>query len=585
MNGTIYANANVEGYNVRISGNGIIVPFSKSKVGLRCVGGFDSALNVTNIQTVTEVVSPLHGSATLSKLTVTGNSYQIGDIVKVVSEDLIPSCLVKDATRSGEWASVYAVSGDFVYLNIVLANTYKNSPRIAKILDFTADIKCQFDGLEVNTSAKSLCQFAAFNKPRLDLTMRNNGGIACLLTSNYKPVVEYSSINMKDNPSNAQFGYGMSDIGNCFAVFLNPYASTCRHAYTTGTAGATQEIYDYGESYRSYIHAGVAENCTNTAFDTHSQGDGIKFSSCEARGSRASFVARCKNVVFDHCNYDDCNVGFRALNVTSVNFVKATLNKCSGRNANIPISITSQGGGASEVIVNGGEFEFRMITVPFSLNTGNLSIRDRAIFRCTSLVGSNALMQIVDTAVIIESMVLDVGNTDMTAQNFIQLNGSSSFNVTNELRMPTGTVTGKLFFTTDGRNTASVNVDKIVTTGFIKTRQVIGINGNVSLTIDDTAIEQNSSGYQSISIGLTDPIAYTKSHDGNVYLRITTSARGSNPTSVEDGAFAGQQVCYHNIAGGKLTIPTTLSNVLVGATINPSEAKIATWQPSGWVFG
>ena len=580
----IKANISTDGISVFIVGGGEIRPFAKTSPTLFLKGGFDDAFNVSSVQTVTEVVTPLHGAATLTKLSVPAHNFTVNDIAKVVSEDLIPSCLVSDGTRNGEWASVYAVNGDDVYLNRVLDNTYTTSPRVARIKDLTCELDITLDGEETATAAKQLISVVAFKEPKGNLVMKNNGGAGCYMISNYRPVFSYSAKNLADDPSNLKYGYGMDDIGNAFALFINPYGEKCRHAYTTGRGGASQDIDNYGESYKSVVKFGVAVNCTNTAWDTHSQGDGVTFVGCKSDGNRASYVSRCKNVQWLSCDYGDCNVGFRVLNVTDEDFASGEAIDCSGSgDADIPFSVTAQGTGRSKLLVDGGSFNFRLSTSPLQFNKAHVEFKNKPKLKTKDTSTNFQIAQIIDSDVYMDGGRIDLSTVSIASNGIFQLNGNSSFVSTEVVEIPVLSSNGDLFMTTDPTNTASVN-GKIKTNSINKARQVDGINGDVEILIIDDEVEQNSTGYQSVSIDESSPIEYLKPLDQNVYLRITTASLGSQPSAVVDGSYPGQQCCFHNLVGGQLTISDTLSNVLVGAVIQVGEAKIATWQPAGWVF-
>ena len=580
----VKGNVSTEGINVRISGKGTIKPFVKTSPAAFFKGGFDDAFAVTGVQTVTEVVTPLHGDATLTKLTVPGHNYSTGDRVKVVSEDLIPSCLVSDGTRNGEWASVYSVDGSSVYLNRVLDEAYTTTIRVARIKDLTCELYVKFDGEETATAAKQLISIVAFNEPKGTLRLENNGGAGCYMVSNYAPEFTYTAKNLADEPANGKYGYGMDDIGNCFAKFYNVFGDTCRHVYTTGKAGSNSEIENYGEPYKSQIVNGIAVNCTSTAWDTHSQGNDIKFIGLKADGNRASYVARCKGVEWVTCNYGDTNVGFRVLNVTDQDFASGRLTNCTGKgDADIPISVTSQGGGRSSLVVDGGEFNFRLVTSPLQFNKGEVSFVNEPRFVTKDTSTNFSIAQIVDTNFETDGGEIDLSTVDMGTRGVFQLNGETSFKSSSEINVPVKSSNGDLFMTSDSGNTASISA-YIKTNSFNKARQIDGINGDIEIQIVDDEVEQNATGYQSVAIGATDPIDYFKPLDGNVYLRIATAGGGSTPSSIVDGAFPGQQCCYHNLTGGVLTIPDSLSNILVGSVIQVGEAKIATWQPAGWVF-
>lgn len=579
----IKANISTDGIPVFIIGGGEVRPFVKTSPSLSLKGGFESAFNVSSIQKVTEVVTPLHGAATLTKLSVPGHDFLLNDILKIVSEDLIPSCLVSDNTRNGEWASVYAISGDDVYLNRVLDNTYTTSPRVAKIKDLTCELDLSLNGEETTTAAKPLISVIAFKEPKGNLVLKNNGGAGCYMISNYRPVFSYSASNLADEPP-TKYGYGMDDIGNAFAIFINPYGEKCRHVYTTGTGGASQDIEDYGESYKSKIKFGVAVNCTSTAWDTHSQGDGVEFIGCKSDGNRASYVSRCKDVKWQSCDYGDCHIGYRVLTVTDEDFASGEVIDCSGSGeADIPFSVTAQGTGRSKLTVDGGDFNFRLVTSPLQFNNAEVEFKNKPQIKTKDTSTSFNIAQIIDSNIYMDGGKLDLSTVSMGLSGVFQLNGSSNFVSSELVEVPVFGSGGGLFMTTDVSNTASVNA-KIKTNAFNKSRQIDGINGDVELLLSDDDNEQNSTGYQSISIGPTDPIDYVKPLDQNVYLRVITDALGSQPSSVVDGAYPGQQCCFHNLSGGQLTISDTLSNVLVGSVIQVGEAKIATWQPAGWVF-
>lgn len=585
--GNFKGNISIVGTDIDVDFEGVIVPFNKSATGFFAKGGFDNGFSVTDITTVKQVVNSAHSATILTRISAPGHSYVIGDKLKVVSEDLITTCLASDNTRQGEWLVVYAVDGNYIFSENVLRHNYTTSPKVKKLLEHTAKIKINVDGKETVTAASPLVQISAFDTPKIDLKVKNNAGIGSIVKSCWKAEAYVECYNLGNNPNDNIFGYGLTDIGN-FTLKAFVIGNTCRHVYTTGSAGAvTTDGEDYGEPYYSDVYT-MAANCTGAGADTHSQGYRIKFVNCLTINSLIAFQNRAVETEYINCDYDGVWFGYYTLNVTPVSGVSTTLTNCKGKGASgRTFGTASQGGGRIAMTIDSGIFHAPtndIVEVPILLNKTDLIIKNCPKIKTTGASVSSAIGAFTDSNVKSGDLEIDMSETNANSKILFNLLGNSSFNLKGIFDIPIlGSSSARLFSSTDAENAASVDVDKVVTTGISDSRLAQYINGFVSITLIDTVNGQQSSSFKGLNISETTELSFIKSRDPLQYIRTVAAPGGTTLTKIPDGTFSGQQRFIHAAVGGGVNIPN-LSNVIEGVDIPFDGKAMGIWQPEGWIF-
>jgi hypothetical protein len=301
-------------------------------------GGWDLLGTVSSFTTIAnaDLVTPGESNPTSSQTHVTrltmsaATTAAVGDIVKIVSDDEIPTG--RNANwRMGEYAmvGVAASASTTVTLNSVLVEAYATNIRLARQrpIRFSITGPLTFDtdpairdtsvfGAVVNLAAAMNCEIGR------GVEFWNSLGRAI---GNYTYGAVFDGIkfkNLANRPSLSQYGYGVQD-GGWMTRMSGCWGENLRHMYSEGlfevSAGDTH-YENYGGGWYGHISDCVAFACAGQAFDTHSSAYGTTFSDCKAIGAfnsasvgGAGFVARGRNITFNNCTVERCFNGFGVL--------------------------------------------------------------------------------------------------------------------------------------------------------------------------------------------------------------------------------------------------------------------------------
>lgn len=253
--------------------------------------------NVVNVTAQTQVsIDLLNGdSGALTptiRLTVSNSSgYAKGDIVKIISSDIVPATDPLDQERNGEFAKVALVEPGFVYLYSYLTDTYTTDVRLIKM---QSDKKVIIRNGKVNTKStapstwsRSLINLIGCFEPEIY-------DISCDFAAS--EMIEFDScfsaktrnISAKRQVTsfaNFAYGYTIVEYASEASVHEAPSGYDCRHVYTTGVRSASStdaDVWKFGRTRYSRIKSGFGMNCQNSAFDTHPDAYGVIFESCIA---------------------------------------------------------------------------------------------------------------------------------------------------------------------------------------------------------------------------------------------------------------------------------------------------------------
>lgn len=274
------------------------------------------------ISAVTPLVSysfSATGATDTSSVTVAdGTAFAVGDVVKIISDDLTDGSDPSQNQREGEMSVIGAIVSNEVYLYSKLRYTYTTNIRIAKInkdrvfhmsnIEIVGD-----DGLTIDANIRNAVVADGYYRPErfsCSITNWGNGGfqtIGC-----YQGIsLNTSGDTLLTQESQDRYGYLVTDTGGKGHQHHNIRAINVRHAYTTNWLGVDADDADigkYGRCNDVSIYNGLGINCQHAPWDTHPDADGVDFYNCKAQGSYVGvvgeawgFQARGWNVRFHNC--------------------------------------------------------------------------------------------------------------------------------------------------------------------------------------------------------------------------------------------------------------------------------------------
>jgi hypothetical protein len=271
-----------------------------------------------------------------SVLTLSGAPVDIeaGDVVRVYSEDTIPQSVFA-SRKLGEFATVYQVDGNDVWLNGPLRDIYTTTPRVARIdprtvsfAGFEFEIDSSIDnGPGSGGGLDAPIRIIAATRPSVvDVTLRRTVSNGIVFHSCYGYTarnIEARGLPDESDSEITRFGYGIVDANSEHGVVDGCFFIECRHGFTTNTyahATATDPHY-YGRSAYTRVSNCHAVGGAAAGFDTHDEAYGITFSNCThtrvahrkqatSGARRAGFQSRSEATTFINCEAHYCTFGF-----------------------------------------------------------------------------------------------------------------------------------------------------------------------------------------------------------------------------------------------------------------------------------
>jgi hypothetical protein len=242
----------------------------------------------------------------------------VGDVVKIVSDQYIPSSAPEDNERLGELIEVASVNTGAGHIDCVglLREAFALSGNNVRLARATYK-KCVIKGLDGSSllGYEPLLRVIGGIRPIISLRAESAFSPAVELLSCYRANVKAIVKGLMSNASQNQYGYGIASYG-CKNGHYDVTAERVRHAWTSGARGVVDlnsgDIQRYGGSIDEYVFVDAAD-CYGAAFDTHSDALGTV-----ARGIiRNSFPGdstsnTCFQVRGRDCDIDLTTVGIRS---------------------------------------------------------------------------------------------------------------------------------------------------------------------------------------------------------------------------------------------------------------------------------
>jgi len=580
------ANISVNNINVRLKGAGTVHAFDRASNVFSASASFNQSVDVSAVVEVTETIAGRTGT-NATKITAAGHALAAGSIIKLVSEDLIPTSPSTDLVRNGEWGVVLAVSGDDIYLDRVLEQSYVTGIRIAEISDLSCDVNLKFKSTYGNgTAGAAIFSLKGYLSPSINVSVEDNDGIGAYLAGNYAANGIIKVKNLTDNSGIGAYGYGVSEVGTAKSKLTILQSGFCRHAYTTGKISNSSEIYTYGEPWASTI-TGKAHGCSAAAWDTHEQGSDITFIDIESHGSRAILQSRTRRTTFINPTGSGNFVAASGLNTESTTMAEVDIVNLRAYNCNKPFNIKDQSG-------TGNPVRFKLsgdCYVSYKPTTPSAAMDIEAI---SNIYGNLKMVMLGGT----DFNILSNNLGPITVNGSVHLDTSQGacvlpFKTNNDFIIEDG---GKVRLVSDG-------ITRLVSSsssGEASTSNVI---------LSDIEIDQDLSKddwfqypFNSQGIKLINSANYTKSSsrivfttstttdlntydalDSVVFVRVVPSAGSLSLTSVSAGKFTGQQMIIENASSTQtLNIPV-VTNIKVARDIQPDSTLLLTWEGTYWI--
>lgn len=254
----------------------------------------------TNQQAVSSITSEAialgSGTSVVSGVVVADVSqYQVGQLVKIMSDDLLDGGNPSANETKGECFNISAI--DVPNKKIYSYSSFREV--------YTTNVQVW----TVNTTRKCVIRDGYFDAVRGKPDSYNQPVISVI--GAYKPLFanlacEYSYSefikiqasyaaqgnnlrvgNLQTASSLFRYGYGIVEYSCEYGIWTNLFGYSLRHLYTTGVAGLTTVTtagmpWNRGRTAFSKISNSIGFNCGNGAFSTHADAYQIEFNSCSS---------------------------------------------------------------------------------------------------------------------------------------------------------------------------------------------------------------------------------------------------------------------------------------------------------------
>lgn len=544
-------------------------------------------------------------TSNVTKLTWTGTPPKVGDVFKIISDDALLGSDPAGNERRGEFARVGAVSGQDVYTNHRLRDTYTTNVRAALInMDrrlSISDLRSEAD--EAGQAAgwnTGLFVFEGWFMPSFS-GLRNNRGYGSFLSIFGCLGARGWDIGVRDlmnDPSNLRYGYGINEGSSELSSWSGLFGTQCRHLYTTSTNATVENDtrpYRYGRTAYSVVANSTGLDC-DSAFDTHSDAWGVTFANCTARGSfRGEGVS---GAAFQLRGYQN-----RVVN-------------CAAYGARIGLATLQQyTDGTNDNVVDG--FHYEGIGTVFDLKGDGLGERNRISLdnitaRASGAIisGSHAEIKVgkltADWAVATdfvraidagENLSVEIENLDLDLRNAT----ASSLRVARNSAGASITIKGgrirnngsKLTGIVDLNNTASsanigpVEIDDNVSV-FLSTGSAVSLKkAQQYLNVPSASAAFKTA---TLSSGALTALELDGITSHVIIYRAQCTAAGCGHSSIAAGAFNGQVLVIVNRSTS--THPMIVSRSSGGLidmdltqVLMPGQQLMLTWQGSSWIGG
>ncbi len=284
-----------------------------------------------------------------------GHGVQVGDLIKIGSDDNLAGTDPALNARCGENQWVGAVIGNDVYTLTRLRDTYTTNPRLNiynQAINF--DIRdLEFTSVNITTFSSSCIDVTTARTPKLiDLSCPASGSAFIQFNSCVGHETERCvALNLRNDTLNGGFGYGLLENSCEGGRTRGCFYFNCRHGTTTGTSQSTtnDDLRKYGRTRNSVISACTSMGCTGSNFDTHQDAEMITFIGCKSFGSPrgyngtgAGFTIRGHKISLIGCSDDGSQTSVSPVTNYAGMTGDIEITNFTSRNSNVPFEISGR---------------------------------------------------------------------------------------------------------------------------------------------------------------------------------------------------------------------------------------------------
>lgn len=298
------------GEDVTIVGNGAKLNIVEAVHAFELSGGWDDIQNISSV-----------GAGGISVTVANASNYNVGDVVKVVSEQTLPAFTAN--CRRGEFTTIASKSGNTIVFNAPLRLSYStgSSPRIGKlskakirVSDVVCDMQRGYTDRAQFYPPEGMIAIEAALEPVVEnikttwnyrdlVLFRSCYGFRCTNID-----VDFSA-NMQEGFTD-MVGYGIRVSNSESGIIDKSIFRHSRHGVVfigSSSGGFSGGLTGYGEAAHNICSNSIGMGCTNSPFDTHHGSFNNKFISCSTYSNkRMGYQARGIGTVFENCSsYND----------------------------------------------------------------------------------------------------------------------------------------------------------------------------------------------------------------------------------------------------------------------------------------
>ncbi len=545
------------------------------------------------------------------------SAYNIGDTVKVFSDDLIAAVDPADTERLGEFARVSYIDTGKIYLYSPLRETYSTAIRVAKMnTDNSVSIKNMIVTSDSSVNAswnQPLVVVSGAYEPRLEniRSKQSRGDVVRLISCFGASSDSITAKDLTTNVTNLAFGYVLIEYSCEGGTHTNIKGYNARHVYTTGclaTTAGEASPEKYGSTRDFVVSDSYGFGCQNAAFDTHPDARNGMFSNCIG-------VSPYNGPAGTQVNYQLRGVGTEVSNCQSV----------GGRGYRIQADYDALGAARDNKILNSRHRYIKTynqsreaveINGASTTNTISGAVIDR--LSCDKLSGSGIQYKISNADVeVINPQLRDV-STGSGLGTFIEASGVSNVRVSGgtldytsstdpfirmvELQDSTSKVyidglniKGSVFWLADFNSTDATFIAKNLNLSVNALGTEAGLTnigassfGMVQYVVDDGFQGSNQFKTTTFAAGGAKTLELDYCGASNVYFKVSADALSTKINNLDDGLFYGQKAtiqCGLTSANG-FDVETSTGNIEIGSdvTLSQGESIVLIYDGTDWLL-
>ena len=253
-------------------------------------GAYTEQVSVSTITTLSNYAnggaSSVEHAYQLTLNSAPPSTWKIGDLVRVVADDIIPGTrgsedgTVAAQPRVGEYATVISLTGT----TLVVAGSFEDTFSSNILVGRVSDISCSWTGGKIlysdtafSTGSQYTIVMSTMRAPRVshvDIPRMNRGAFFIYECYNWK--VDNCVIGYGINDStNGNYGYGIVNIASAYGHMDHCAFGQVRHGYTNGHSSinaSVNTLTGHGRPCWNKISDCNVDGATSSGFDSHSSG-------------------------------------------------------------------------------------------------------------------------------------------------------------------------------------------------------------------------------------------------------------------------------------------------------------------------